>query len=485
MSSATGPAISKAVPPVLCVDLDGTLIAGDLLWECVLALLKQAPWTALLIPVWALRGRSVLKARLAERVHINPALLPYRQEVLAAVEDMRRMGPLRVVLTTASHERIAAPVSQHLGIFDEVIATNDGSNLKGRLKAERLQQRFGNDFTYAGDSRADLHVWRLARKAIVVGSDRMRAEASQVTDVERFIATPRSGLRDIIQALRPHHWSKNVLLLLPLLLSHNMNLMAWARTAIGMLLFCSAASGVYVLNDLFDLASDRKHPWKSKRPFASGLLSIPVGLALATALLALAAIGGVLLVNRAFALAVLVYLTLSIAYSIHLKKRVLVDVFVLTSFYGMRIVTGALITGTLLSHWFLAFSMFFFFSLAMAKRFSELVHARELVENGNSGRGYSADDMHLLSQAGIASAFASVIVFSFYVQSPSTMALYPHPEPLMMISPVLLYWLIRVWLKAHRGQLDEDPITLAMHDKVSYMVGLAAVAFIAMSILWR
>ncbi len=485
MSSATGPALSPALPTVLCVDLDGTLIASDMLGESLMALAKQSPLSLLLVPVWVLRGRHCLKARLAERVEINPALLPYRREVLDTVAEMRRTGQVRAVLATASHQRVAQAICQHLGIFDEVMATDGAANLKGQTKAQLLQQRFGHNFIYAGDSRADLPVWRVANKAIVVGNRRMRAEAERVTGVHQFVETPRASWRDVVQAMRPHHWSKNVLLFLPLLLAHNLKLSSWIITTVGTVLFGLAASGVYVLNDLFDLPSDRQHPWKSRRPFASGTLSIPTGLLLAGILVVLAVAGGRWLVNAPFAAAVLAYYVLSLLYSLQLKRRVLLDVFVLTSFYGMRILIGALTTRTPLSEWFLTFSMFFFFSLAMAKRFSELVHARELADNSNSGRGYQPCDMPLLSQAGMAAAFAAIIVFCFYVQSPATVALYPHPAPLMMIAPALLYWLVRIWLKAHRGELDEDPVTLALHDKATYLVGLLSLVFIALSIFWR
>ena len=285
--------------------------------------------------------------------------------------------------------------------------------------------------------------------------------------------------------MRPGHWSKNVLLLLPLLLAHQWAAILWGKTLLGMFLFGFAASGIYVLNDLLDLPSDRKHPWKNGRPFASGRMSIAQGLVLAFGLLTVAIGLGWFGLGYRFAAAVGCYCALSLAYSLHYKRKPLVDVFVLTSFYGLRIVTGALITRTPLSHWFLIFSMFFFFSLALAKRYSELMHALELLASGNSGRGYRAQDSPLISTMGVASAFSAVIVFSFYIYSPAVRALYPHPAPMLLICPLLLYWLVRIWLRAARGELNEDPVTLAMRDPMSYKVGLACLLCVLLTFLWR
>ncbi len=473
------------VAQTICVDLDGTLIATDLLWESVLELTRTRPLLLLLLPFWLLRGRSYLKERLADVVFISPQKLPYRKDVLRVIGEVRQMGAQRVVLATASHERLANAVAGHLGIFDEILATGGVRNLKGRAKAEAITRRFGSDVLYIGDSAADLPVWAAARQGIVVGSKALARRAAAVTDVREVVEVESAGWRAYWDSLRPHHWSKNGLLLLPLVLAHRWDAHAWALTLFGALLFSLAASGIYIVNDLLDLPSDREHPWKCRRPFASGRLSIAAGMALAPGLLVCGIGLGWLLLGYPFALAVACYCSLSLAYSLALKRKPLADVFVLTSFYGMRIVTGALITQTLLSGWFLIFSMFFFFSLALAKRFSELMHAGALVNSGNSGRGYRAEDSPLLSTMGVSSAFASVIVFSLYTRSPEVSRLYPHPQPLLLIAPLLLYWLVRVWLQAGRGELKEDPVTLAMRDPMSYIVGLACVLCILITFFRR
>lgn len=469
---------------MVCADLDGTLIATDLLYENLLELVKQHPARLFQVPFWWMRGRPYLKSRLAAAAPLNAARLPYRQEVVDKVVRLRAHGA-HTVLATASHQTHAANVAAHLGCFDEVLATADGVNLKGSAKAHALTEKFGDNFLYLGDSAADLPVWAAAREGIVVGSPRLAQRAAKVTQVREVVHVPHGGWRAYWKALRPHHWSKNVLLLLPLLLAHRFAAHAWLLTILGMLFFGFGASAIYIFNDLLDLPSDREHPWKRHRPFASGRLSIAQGLLIAPLLLVACVGGGLLLLGWHFAMAAAFYCALSMAYSLVFKRKPLLDVFVLTSFYGLRIITGALITSTPLSHWFLVFSMFFFFSLALAKRYSELKHAGALVEKGNSGRGYRPEDSPLLAMMGVTSAFAAVIVFSFYSHSPEVSHLYPHPAGLLMIAPLLLYWLVRVWLQAGRGELKEDPVTLAMRDPVSYAVGAASALCILITFFWR
>jgi len=477
--------IAQSIAPVACVDLDGTLLATDLLWESLLGFIRQKPLGILLLPFWLLRGRAYIKERLARSSHLDPEHLPYRESVIKTIAELRLAGATRVVLATASHITLARQVAQHLGIFDEVIATEGKLNLKGKAKADALVERFGNDFLYIGDSPSDLAVWAVARQGVVVGSASLARRAAALTDVLSVVETDAAGWKTYWKALRPHHWSKNSLLLLPLLLAHRWAPIPWGRTLLGMFLFSLAASGIYILNDLLDLPSDRKHPWKRHRPFASGSISIAQGAFMSPALLA-AAIGlGWYRLGYHFAAATACYCALSLAYSLRLKRKPLADVFVLTSFYGIRIVTGALITRTPLSHWFLIFSMFFFFSLALAKRYSELMHARELLGAGNSGRGYRAGDSSLLATMGVASAFAAIIVLSLYTQSPEVTGLYPHPTPLLLLCPLLLYWQVRIWLQAERGELNEDPVTLAMRDPMSYKVGIACLICILLTFLWR
>ena len=482
MGSVSGTQTARESKPALCVDLDGTLIRGNLLWECILALVKTRPATLLLLPFWLFRGPAFLKRQLANRVHLDPARLSYRQRVIDLLRQ-ERLASRQIALVTAADQDLARPVAEYLGLFDWVYGSDGHRNLKGASKAAFLAEHFGSSgFDYVGDSAADLHVWRQARGAYVVGSPDRVAEASAVTAIKGHILESHASLRTWVDALRGYHWAKNLLLFLPLTLAHNLAIDPILRTLAGFVLYGFCASGLYILNDLLDLHSDREHPWKKERPLAAGDISIPAGLFASLALIG-AALGLGFLLQPRFGLVLLGYAVLTMAYSLYLKKVALLDVFVLSSFYSFRILAGAMISATPLSQWFLAFSLFFFLSLAMAKRYSELLHANNLVSSGNSGRGYRIDDRELLLALGVGSCFAAVVILSLYVHSQEVRVLYLSPEYLFLVCPIVLYWLSRTWLQAHRGELREDPVTLAIRDPVSYVVALVSALALAASMM--
>lgn len=475
-------AVSQAVLPALCVDLDGTLIRGNVLWECILILLKTRPGTVLLLPFWLLSGRAAFKRKLAARVQLDPARLSYRQEVIDFLSKERSAGRY-IALVTAADREIAEVVSSYLGLFDEVHGSYGGVNLKGVHKAKFLATHFaGSGFDYVGDSAADVEVWRKAQGAYVVGTQARADQAAAVTTLKTLFLETRAPTGTWLNAIRGHHWAKNLLLFLPLLLSHKLAVKSLVQTLAGFVLFGLCASGLYILNDLLDLHSDREHPWKKERPFAAGEISIPGGLA-ASFVLLVSALGLSFLLDAKFGAALLGYASLTMVYSLYIKKIALLDVFVLSSFYSFRIIAGALISSTPLSQWFLAFSMFFFLSLAMAKRYSELVHAQTLVSTGNSGRGYQTGDRELLLSLGVGGSFSAVVIFSLYVHSQDVLLLYSSPEFLFLLCPIILYWLCRNWLLAHRGELKEDPVTLAIRDRVSYGVAAACAIVITASMI--
>lgn len=445
-------------------------------------LLKSRPVSVFLLPIWLFSGRASFKRNVSARVHLNPAFLPYRQPVLDLLRREKANGR-RIALATATDRELAEAIAKHLGLFDEVHATDGQMNLKGANKAAFLTQRYAEaGFDYVGDSAADVEVWRRASAAYVVGSNVRARQAGAVTTLNLAIVEPRAGLRTWVNALRGHHWAKNLLLFLPLALSHNLAVEPVLRTIAGFALYGLCASGLYILNDLLDLHSDREHPWKKERPFAAGDISIPEGL-IASFICLPVALGVGFFLDPRFGFALCGYAALTMLYSLYFKKVALLDVFVLSSFYSFRILAGALISGTPLSQWFLAFSLFFFLSLAMAKRYSELFHASDLVKAGNSGRGYHTGDRDVLLSLGVGSSFSAVVIFSLYVHSQDVRVLYSSPELLFFLCPIILYWLSRTWLLAHRGELNEDPVTLAIRDPVSYGVALALATVIAASVM--
>ena len=465
---------------VLCVDLDGTLLKTDLIWECFIALLKERPAALLQLPFWLARGKAGFKRSLAERASVDVAGLPYRDDVLAFLTAEHERGR-RIVLVTGSDSSLAERVADHLGLFEEVHGTRDGQNLKGEKKAALLLSRFSpGGFDYIGNSTADLPVWRASRAGYVVGSKRLVHRAGSVVRVERAFESHTASVLTWFRALRGHHWAKNLLLFLPLLLAHAREPLLYLTTTVGFLLFSFCASSIYILNDLLDLHSDRAHPWKAKRPFAAGETTIPTGLLFSMLLVGTTIVLSFWL-SRAFAMVLIVYVVATIWYSIQLKRVPLVDVFALSSFYILRIWAGSLITAVPLSDWFLAFSLFFFLSLAMAKRYSELVHAEELVQTGNSGRAYTRRDRELFMHLGVGSSFSAVVILALYIHGKEVANLYRKPEYLLFICPVILYWLSRTWLQANRGELDEDPVALAIRDPVSYAVAVVILGVLLVS----
>ncbi len=465
----------------LCVDLDGTLIATDLLWESLIGMIRKRPMDAARLPFWLLEGRATLKRRIAERVALDVQTLPYRAEVIDFLKDEKTLGR-RLVLATAADRRLAERVAAHLGLFDEVIATDDGRNLKGREKLAALQERFGaSGFDYLGDSPADLPIWEGAREALLVRTSRdMERRAAAVRPPSRVFEGGRGGPKALFKALRPHQWAKNVLVFVALIAGHQIfQLDLLLRSGLAFLAFCFAASAVYILNDLLDLEADRRHPRKRKRPFASGAASIPAGIAMVVALLGATTALAALLPLQFVGLLVL-YLLLTTAYSTYLKRKVMIDVICLAGLYTLRILAGGAATSIVISPWLAAFSMFLFLSLAFAKRYTELSASAGSLDM-IPGRGYLTSDIELIRSLGPTSGYLCVLVLCLYLNSPDVRVHYQRPEILWLACPLLLYWISRVWVLANRRLLDDDPVVFALRDRVSRIVGVLAALILAAS----
>ncbi len=458
---------SSAEPP-LCVDLDGTLIRTDTLYESLLVLLKTNPLWAFLLPVWLARGKANFKRQIASRVVLDASTLPYHPELLAHLRR-ERAGGRRLVLVSAADERVVRTVAEHLRLFDDVIASDGARNLKGANKRAILSARFGSGgYDYAGDHPADLAVWADARGAIVVSADDRLARRAGDRVRQTFVS-PRRPLRALARALRVQQWVKNALVFVPLLMSPEAReLPRFGSAFLALVAFSLAASSVYVLNDLLDLAADRRHATKRSRPFAAGELPLVLGFALAPACLAAAIAIGALL-PRAFLMVLALYMITTTAYSFRLKHVPLVDVIVLALLYTGRVIAGAAATRVWPSPWLLGFSLFFFVSLAFVKRYSELHALRD--QRSLQVRGYFPADLELIATNGTVSGYLSVLVAALYINSDRVVPLYRHPEMLWFVCPLLMYWISRIWLLAHRGELHDDPVLFAIKDRVSYVVG--------------
>lgn len=455
----------------LCVDMDGTLLKTDSLLESILLILKINGFYLFMVCVWALRGKAVLKYELARRVIPDVLFLPYRPEFLSYLKDQRRAGR-KLVLVTGAHLVIARRVADHLGLFDEVLATDGVVNLTGSAKLQALNGRFGESgYDYAGNEKADLIIWKHARQAIVVGASHgLRKRAQQLARVTKVIEPRRNVLWDVWRAIRPHQWVKNALLFVPLITSHQV---ADGRLelacAVGFIAFSFCASSVYLVNDLLDIESDRHHPSKRERPFASGNLSPWWGGVVCVILLG-GGFGAALALPGMFMWLLGLYLMASTAYSFGLKKRAIVDVLVLAGLYTIRIYAGAEAIGAILTPWLLAFSGFVFLSLAFIKRSSELLALGGVGGNSVHGRGYSVGDAQFVLSVGPASGYMACLVLALYVSSPDVAKLYSRPGLLWLLCPVLLYWISRVWLICSRKEMHQDPIVFAARDRTSYVV---------------
>lgn len=463
---------TAAHEPVLAVDLDGTLIRSDLLVESLLLVLRVAPLSLLALPLWLLRGRAQLKQELADRVAPDAASLPYDADVLDAVREARSAGR-RCVLVTGSHERWAQAVAAHLGVFDDVIATRQDLNMTGHNKARTLIERYGErGYDYVGDSLADLPAWAGAAAGWTVGASPTLARlAGARTQIQRSLPGARASLRDWLKAARLHQWLKNLLVFVPLLAAHRIgDAAAWMQALTMFFAFSLCASSGYLFNDLLDLPADRAHARKRARPFASGAISAKRGL-IAVPLLVAAGVALVAWRLSPLSLAlILAYYLGTLWYSTTLKRQVVVDVLTLASLYTLRIIAGSAATHIAPSFWLLAFSMFLFLSLAVVKRYSEVLVVRGRGEAELRGRGYTAADEVVLSSMGVASGYLAVLVLALYVNSGPTRKLYAQPEAIWLLCPLMLFWISRIWVKTHRGEMHDDPLVFAATDRVSWIV---------------
>ena len=474
--------MNSRVPP-LVVDVDGTLVAGDLLVEGAARLLAASPLTLFALPIWLVKGRAALKRRIAAAVPLPPSSLVLNPAVLDEIAAAKAAGR-EVWLASAADERVVAPLADAVGAAGW-FASDGRTNLSGEAKATALVERFGEGgFDYVGNERRDLAVWRRARRIIGVNLPaRLVREVRTLDKGARLLPGLGGGPRDALRALRPHQWVKNTLAFVPLIAAHETGAGPYLVAAGIFVALSACASGTYLLNDLLDLPEDRRHPSKRHRPLAAGKLPLlpmmGLGAALAAGGLAMAfhlPRGG----GGGGGLCVLLYLLGTLIYSLSLKRKLFVDVVALAALYMVRLVAGSLAVSIALSPWFLSFFMFAFLSLAIVKRQIELRALRE--SDRADGRAWRAADLPVAAALGAASGVASVIVFALYIQSPEVSLRYDQPEFLWLICPLLIYWLGRMTLLANRGAVDHDPVEFTLKDRTSWLTGVGVLAAFAAAI---
>lgn len=463
----------------LCVDLDGTLLRTNSLFEVCWFEVRRSPWLLFFLPIWLLRGQAYLWSRLEISDNLPIATWPRNAKVLAYIQEQQEFRP--VYLVTGADHRLAKRFAEELGVFTGVLAT-DQDHLVGRAKAQVLAATFGaGQYDYIGDSRADLPVWKGARQSLTVEASLLNLARAVAQPIETLDGVetrrPWAGLG---RAMRPRQWSKNLLVFLPLALGHQIaNPPLLLATLVAFASFSLCSSAVYLFNDCLDLESDRLHPSKSRRPIAAGDLPLPMALAASAGLLVIS-----LLLSAFFCPNVLFllagYLVFSTFYTLHAKTLLVVDLVLLAAFYVSRIFAGSLATGILVSFWLNLFSLFLFFGLATLKRCAELQRTARSGATPNSRRAYRHDDLLPLSILGSASHLIAVLVVGLYIHNPDVARLYASPQLLWLICPIVLAWGARLWLLSGRGEIEEDPIAFALRDRWSH-----AAALLAALVVWR
>jgi len=466
----------------LFVDLDGTLIKADMLVESTFALLKKNPMYIFFLIRWLFKGKSYLKEQIASRVDIDPSLLPYNDTFLKYLQ-IESASKREIILATATNEKIAHKISEHINIFTHVIASDSDTNLSGKNKLSKIYNYTkNNNFAYAGNSKKDMPIWESSSEIIVVNPEAgVENQANKLNKPTQIIKETQPSIKTYLKAIRIHQWAKNSLLFLPLLAAQKVDdITLLIDISVAFISFGLCASSVYLLNDMLDLPSDRQHTTKKNRPLAAGTVNSIIAVQLIPLLL-LSSLVLALTLPPIFVLILIGYYITTLAYSFFLKKQVIVDVLLLASLYTIRVIAGSAATDIPLSFWLLAFSMFIFLSLALVKRSAELVTMREENKVKSNGRGYVLSDLEYLHSMGTSSGFLSVLVIALYINSDKVLTFYSQPQILWLLCPLLLYWISRVWLKTGRGEMNEDPVVFAFKDWQSQIIAVLAACILVIA----
>ncbi|MGB9852153.1 MAG: UbiA family prenyltransferase [Candidatus Kapaibacteriota bacterium] len=468
---------------IICIDLDYTLISTDILIDQILSFIKSNPFRIFTLLFWLLKSKQYLKEKLLEATEIDIQKLPFRSEVLEFVAKAKQNNS-KIVLVTATNQKIAKKINERLGIFDEVFGSLKDRKLKGKNKAKFLEQKFGaQQFDYIGDSISDFPIWKIARNAFLVSnSNFMNFILRRKNNFRGCLLNYKTKFKDFLQLIRIHQWIKNLLVFFPLILAHQFtNFPAIVNSILAFISFSMLASSLYIFNDIVDVDNDRRHPTKKNRPIASGIFSVYTAFFISLSLLIIA-FALSLKINSNFTIVCAMYLILSLIYSFWIKKVQVVDIFLLSLFYVVRLYAGSIATEISISNWLLAFSMFFFLSLATFKRMADL----KLVNSNATNNGAlhpNEDAIQFFQNFGIGSSFASVIVFILYINSEKVLQLYQHPSFLWADAFLLLLWLMLVWNLASKGKIEYDPVLVTVRNPYLILLELIMIVVWAMAIV--
>lgn len=466
----------RRTPIPLYVDLDNTLIGTDILWEQLIRLVFHKPFLMPLMIFEGFKGKARLKEWLSDHIELPIEHLPWSKSVIEHLQNHKNKGGL-VILATATHQKMASKISDYLGIFDAVLATNANTNLKGSLKAKAIADLNTSlnekHYAYLGDSLDDIPIWRNAAEAwmVPVGASTNAQCIKAIPRLKVLESKERNRISSWIKLMRIQQWAKNILLFLPLLLAHKLsNPLSLIITFVAAVSFCFAASSVYLFNDCSDVFNDRSHPSKKRRPLASGAVPLWQGLTASLAMTVLAFALALSCVGKGFAALLVLYFVVNLLYTYWIKSVAILDVVILSLFYSFRIFAGGVASSVEVSKWLLAFSLFFFLSLAFGKRYQE-IFLLESVGRRERSRGYLPSDQPIISICGLSAGFVSVMVLVLYVNSPEVLKLYRMPDLLWLLAPLGIYWIARFWVLTTRGLMNDDPVLFALKDRVSWMIG--------------
>jgi len=451
----------------LYVDLDGTFIKSDTLFESLLVVSKRNPFIIFMCFIWIFKGKSFMKAKLAQLADIAMELMPLNTEFYDFLLDEKAKNR-QIILATASNEKYAQNVCRNYDIFDSYMSSDASTNLKGAQKLYKIQEQ-STRFAYAGNSSEDFVIFAQAEESYLVNPTKKARKLSLKSKVSRVFDDERKSIKVWLKQLRVHQWLKNLLLFVPLLVTKGFtHIDTIMLSVLGFISFSCLASATYIINDLLDLQSDRSHQRKKFRPIAAGLISIVQAKAMALVLFAIS-LAIALSIEGAFVLVLATYLALTLFYSFKVKQYIILDVLTLAMLYTIRIIAGAAILNVPVSFWLLSFSMFIFSSLALVKRCSELKSLANENKTQAKGREYETADFNVLMNFGTSLSMLAVLMFSFYINNNILTNQFQAPTILWLIIPALCYWLMRMWVKTSRGEMHDDPIIFSIKDKGSLM----------------
>lgn len=454
----------------LCVDLDGTLVRTDTLHEHLLATFSQATLQTLLSFKHLLAGKAKFKAELSKIKKFSADHLPVNEQVAQFIAE--QPANREKILVTGASADIASAVAKSTGLFTSVLASDDETNLTGANKRQKLVDQYGEKgFDYIGNDYVDWPVFESANEAYLVSEDRkLIEETTKSYDHVATIEQEKSEFGDWLKLLRVHHWAKNLLVFIPLLLEHKIfNTHLLLQSILCFLAFSLLASMTYILNDLHDIRADRQNAFKASRPLASGAITIASSIKM-VGLLFLAFVVLLFFLPPMLVGVLVFYLFATLSYTFIIKQVLFLDVVTLAGLQTLRIIAGIVAINALWSFWVLTFSMFFFLSLALAKRVAELKNLKKENRTETVGRGYSVGDVSILMPTGVSAGNISVLIVALYINSEKVVKMYSVPEILWGLCPLLIYWLGRIWIVTARGYMTEDPLVYALKDKVSLLI---------------